>query len=751
MPSWWGRDSEGVKNALPTLPTLSEAPLSRSLSGSSSVAVSTELATRSTTKENTRLSWCLSATLFSITICFILLAPTVRATEGVDDDSASGWVENGALPHGRWDYGRYANAAAWQTFTRLGSPNQYSSWIGGTAKRWAGNGPPSGYPAVSQFAICPGHDEWAVRRWTSDTNAVIEIEYDAKRIQNGGSGQAVGVYHNGTELWRGQLRNADLHEAGILIVTVTAGDVIDFIADSEGQNSSDWTYYRSRIRMTHRRPVPSSGLALHYTLDEDSEASSSSTPDAPFSRVLTCGDRSGANHHAYMYNMAANDHVRGRIGNALKFDGADDYAITLDSDIANGATELTLSAWIRPDDKDRWDGILTSKSNAGNAFTGVALADYGVGFDSPTFRVMNAGNVSSTIDTPVRTWSHVVCVWKSGEQHRIYVNGRLGAENDADAYDGAVEMTEPWHVGADRLIGGRYFDGLIDDVTIWTRALSESEIVELYRLGIHGWDASYLGNAPQGLGHLPCATGLKVWLDAQDVNGRRNATLVHGDVLLEWFNRAGGLAGDATTGLGAIRIGLYSAGTGPMGMNAVRLDGSDLDSLRFGEFMTRPTCSVYAVAKNTGGNGTRPVFWDAHADGGGEISFSTTASGAWVRDGDGDTLSVPHAGQLFLHDWDCGVMILSDDGGQYRLEAGLVDRTAAATGASYDATTWEGTFRAPHVGKRPDATNLDSFGGELAEILVYDHALSPSDRAAVRRYITDKYFNMPDGLGITIR
>ena len=40
----------------------------------------------------------------------------------------------------------------------------------------------------------------------------------------------------------------------------------------------------------------------------------------------------------------------------------------------------------------------------------------------------------------------------------------------------------------------RAFQGAIDDVTLWTAPLTESQIQDLYELGTKGWDASYLAD-----------------------------------------------------------------------------------------------------------------------------------------------------------------------------------------------------------------------------------------------------------------
>jgi len=136
---------------------------------------------------------------------------------------------------------------------------------------------------------------------------------------------------------------------------------------------------------------------------------------------------------------------------------------------------------------------------------------------------------------------------------------------------------------------------------------------------------------------------------------------------------------------------------------------------------------------------------------GAAVVFGTTSSGAWVRDAQGDVISVPFSGQLLDQEWGTALMILSESGGLYTLEAGPVTSTTSAQNAQYGATTWEGTGSAPHLGRNGDGLGTDAFEGELAEVLIYDHALAPADRTALLDYLNRKYFSHRGGTLIKVR
>jgi len=74
----------------------------------------------------------------------------------------------------------------------------------------------------------------------------------------------------------------------------------------------------------------------------------------------------------------------------------------------------------------------------------------------------------------IDTWVHVATVY-DGKDHKLYVNGELDA---SVAKSGAIT------VNSDSLFIGwvdnnRYFDGVIDDVRIWSRGLPAEELVDL--------------------------------------------------------------------------------------------------------------------------------------------------------------------------------------------------------------------------------------------------------------------------------
>ncbi len=89
------------------------------------------------------------------------------------------------------------------------------------------------------------------------------------------------------------------------------------------------------------------------------------------------------------------------------------------------------------------------------------------------------GYLEGTADLANDVWHHVVAVRNADEdQIFLYVDGELVASADTIYNDGFASMTAPLNIG--HLLGGYHFDGMIDDVALYDKALSSEEITQRY-------------------------------------------------------------------------------------------------------------------------------------------------------------------------------------------------------------------------------------------------------------------------------
>lgn len=162
----------------------------------------------------------------------------------------------------------------------------------------------------------------------------------------------------------------------------------------------------------------------------------------------------------------------GKVGNGLVFNGSSAYVSGQDNDIAG---TITVSAWVNADasqtstvvGKDTTQGVIELASNTPSfkLTTGATL------------RTVTAGSaISST------TWHHLVGTY-DGTNAQLYVDGVL---SQTVAATGAISTNSSvWTIGRD-VGGSNYFDGNLDEIKVFSRALSATEVKAEYDAGVAG-------------------------------------------------------------------------------------------------------------------------------------------------------------------------------------------------------------------------------------------------------------------------
>ncbi len=140
-----------------------------------------------------------------------------------------------------------------------------------------------------------------------------------------------------------------------------------------------------------------------------------------------------------------------------------------------------------------WFNLSALPSTAGRFFSIAGESDFGNDFDlqieTDNEIKFYTDSGSATVDsTPLtaanlNTWMFVAATFNSNLTRNIYLNGALvasstpgGAHNPASA--GIFAM------GASDVFSGRYFDGALDEIAVFNRALSSTEISTLYSAGL---------------------------------------------------------------------------------------------------------------------------------------------------------------------------------------------------------------------------------------------------------------------------
>ena len=175
----------------------------------------------------------------------------------------------------------------------------------------------------------------------------------------------------------------------------------------------------------------------------------------------------------------ANAAADGMVGQAFSFDGAGDHIAIPDSQNLDITDEITIEAWIHP--ATPINGYILSKqedTGPSGAYS-ILVSDDVNGFDSR----FNGTTFRSSF-THFNQWSHVASTYSSSAgEVKNYINGVL---LDTFSHTGLISITnDPLQIGR-RLPNNFFFNGLIDEVSIFNRALTEAEIKAIFEAGTAG-------------------------------------------------------------------------------------------------------------------------------------------------------------------------------------------------------------------------------------------------------------------------
>ena len=225
----------------------------------------------------------------------------------------------------------------------------------------------------------------------------------------------------------------------------------------------------------------------HTNIDEDSEIVTTLDESVTYIRgidyemdyangkikVLSTGSMED-NTDYYIDYTYSNSHplwVDGKFGKALNFDGVDDNVkLTSNPDLTQGGS---FEAWISPVDVDVAECIWMIKPTGASDWISVIIrwGNLGLSYydgDAGTYR-----NAAKSF--PSGSWYHIVATWtEKGQDRLVYING--DSSSQLDGYNNW--LAKGHYIGSE--VSEDYFNGVIDEVRIYNRTLSEEEISDLH-------------------------------------------------------------------------------------------------------------------------------------------------------------------------------------------------------------------------------------------------------------------------------
>jgi hypothetical protein len=188
----------------------------------------------------------------------------------------------------------------------------------------------------------------------------------------------------------------------------------------------------------------------------------------------------------------------------LLLDGSDDYAAAPQ---AITSSTFTLAAWVYPTrygSSANGNGIVYQGTGSSSLGTRFGLIDSVIGVNCLFFGYEGAGStaVSTTGAVVLNAWSHVAFTYAAGTW-ATYVNALLNSSGSGLSSSAPAANTTKigfWYNSADP---NRFFQGGLDDVSVWNRALSQAEVAALRSASLQGHPG--LLNRRQAMSLLPAA------------------------------------------------------------------------------------------------------------------------------------------------------------------------------------------------------------------------------------------------------
>ncbi|TAH50331.1 MAG: LamG domain-containing protein [Chloroflexota bacterium] len=182
-------------------------------------------------------------------------------------------------------------------------------------------------------------------------------------------------------------------------------------------------------------------------------------------------------------------YAAGKVGQAFSFDGVDDYVQVADH-ASLRPTQFTVAGWFNATAFAGQPGgnAIIAHGASGSGTLGEYHDTYFLGFyeSKPQFQtfttVTGNHNLPGPNVIPTGQWHHLAATFESGAK-KLYLDGTLIASETVSGslvYETPIPITigQDWNIGAPS--NNVMFNGLLDEVQVWNRALTAQEILDLY-------------------------------------------------------------------------------------------------------------------------------------------------------------------------------------------------------------------------------------------------------------------------------
>lgn len=193
-------------------------------------------------------------------------------------------------------------------------------------------------------------------------------------------------------------------------------------------------------------------------------------------------DYSSYGNHGTVFGASLTTDRKGNENNAYNFNGIDNYIYIPNSNSINPSSSLSISFWIMTDSEYQDNKGILGKWNSDENSTPNNEQYAVVLYGNLRFYLKTIGNNQSYVSEGESihnngSWNHYLCSW-DGNTMKLFVNNEL---IQSVSYSGTIpNIDQPLEIGRYSSVSNCFFNGNIDDVRIYNRALNESEIESLF-------------------------------------------------------------------------------------------------------------------------------------------------------------------------------------------------------------------------------------------------------------------------------
>ena len=255
--------------------------------------------------------------------------------------------------------------------------------------------------------------------------------------------------------------------------------------------------------------IPNGSKNIYVTYGDTSLTTTSSvanTFDGQISGLISSwnldeasGTNAAADTSGNGYDATANsttDVVSGRTNNARSFNGTSDY-VSLPAATKTGLTTFSLDLWIKTTETGSSDTYWNNPSIIGDSTNAASSGDFGIityhgylgmwtGLNSSGDNSFNTtGNPPSTSDfISDNNWHHIVAVDDGSiPAVKLYLDGAVISTSSLPT--GLAQDSYGWFLGAQHYYTGSpiaafYHQGIIDEVHLYSTALTSTDVTNLY-------------------------------------------------------------------------------------------------------------------------------------------------------------------------------------------------------------------------------------------------------------------------------